>query len=157
MPPFAQSLRHAQISILKIRPVFLRLESSPSLTLAKIEHSARGSTFVQFWNVFLCDLPDCLKIDSHIIMDQNISKSRNPSPWNSRIALAHVCRDLLGSFADYLELPDHCILPVGMSHEIVIPDRYVFTDFLDGTQYVGEVKPVSFHRLTAWLATSSLM
>ncbi len=40
---FAQSLRQAQISILKIRPVFLRLKSSPSLTLAKIDHFAGGS------------------------------------------------------------------------------------------------------------------
>jgi len=41
--PFAQSLRQAQILVLKIPKVFLRLKSSPSLTLNKIEHSAKVS------------------------------------------------------------------------------------------------------------------
>ncbi len=43
MSPFAQSLRQAQISILKIHAVFLRFKFSPFLTLDKIEHFARGS------------------------------------------------------------------------------------------------------------------
>jgi hypothetical protein len=38
MSPFAQSLCQAQISILEILYIFLRLKFSPSLTLAKIEH-----------------------------------------------------------------------------------------------------------------------
>jgi len=42
-PPFAQSLRQAQILILEILHVFLWLKSSPSLTLDKIEHFETGS------------------------------------------------------------------------------------------------------------------
>ena len=40
---FPQSLRQAQISILKILNVFLRLKSSPSLTLQKMSHSRTAS------------------------------------------------------------------------------------------------------------------
>jgi len=40
---FPQSLRQAQILILKILNVFLRLKSSPSLTLQKISHSRTAS------------------------------------------------------------------------------------------------------------------
>jgi hypothetical protein len=42
-PPFAQFLRQAQILILKILNVFLRLKSSPSLTLNKIRHFSKVS------------------------------------------------------------------------------------------------------------------
>ncbi|MBE9547743.1 MAG: hypothetical protein IMF10_09680 [Proteobacteria bacterium] len=42
-PPFDQSLRQIQILILKILNVFLRLKSSSSLTLNKIEHFAKVS------------------------------------------------------------------------------------------------------------------
>lgn len=38
MPPFAQSLCQAQISILEIFHIFLRSEFSPSLILTKTEH-----------------------------------------------------------------------------------------------------------------------
>jgi hypothetical protein len=37
MPPFAQSLCQAQISILEILNIFLWLKFSPSLTLTKID------------------------------------------------------------------------------------------------------------------------
>ena len=40
---FPQSLRQAQILILEILNVFLRLKSSPSLTLQKISHSRTAS------------------------------------------------------------------------------------------------------------------
>jgi len=40
---FSQSLRQAQILALKILNVFLRLKSSPSLTLQKISHSRTAS------------------------------------------------------------------------------------------------------------------
>jgi len=40
---FPQSLRQARILILKILNVFLRLKSSPSLTLQKISHSRTAS------------------------------------------------------------------------------------------------------------------
>ena len=36
--------RQTQISILEIHPIFLRLKSSPSLTLAKIEHFSKVSS-----------------------------------------------------------------------------------------------------------------
>jgi hypothetical protein len=42
-PPFAQSLRQAQILILKILNVFLWLKFSPSLALNKIEHFSKVS------------------------------------------------------------------------------------------------------------------
>ena len=42
-PPFAQPLRQAQILILKILNVFLRLKFSPSLALNKIEHFSKVS------------------------------------------------------------------------------------------------------------------
>ena len=42
-PPFAQLLRQAQISILKIFNIFLWLKSSPSLNLNKIEHFSKVS------------------------------------------------------------------------------------------------------------------
>lgn len=43
MPPFAQFLRHAQISILEILKVFLWLKFSPSLNLNQIGHSSKSS------------------------------------------------------------------------------------------------------------------
>jgi len=43
MSPFAQSLRQAQILILEIPKVFLRLKSSPFLTLDKIERFETAS------------------------------------------------------------------------------------------------------------------
>jgi hypothetical protein len=43
MPPFAQSLCQAQISILEIFNIFLWLKFSPSLTLNKIEHFSKVS------------------------------------------------------------------------------------------------------------------
>ncbi len=42
-PLFAQSLGQAQISILEIFHIFLRLKFSPSLTLTKIEHFSKVS------------------------------------------------------------------------------------------------------------------
>ncbi len=42
-PPFAQSLRQAQILILKILNVFLWLKFSPFLVLNKIEHFGKVS------------------------------------------------------------------------------------------------------------------
>ena len=42
-PPFARLLRQAQISILEILNVFLRLKLSPSLYLAKIGRSSKVS------------------------------------------------------------------------------------------------------------------
>ena len=44
-PPFAQSRRQAQISILKIFNIFLRLKFSPSLTLGKTEHFSKVSLY----------------------------------------------------------------------------------------------------------------
>jgi hypothetical protein len=41
--PFAQSLRQTQILVLKILKVFLRLKSSPSSTLDKIERFVKVS------------------------------------------------------------------------------------------------------------------
>ena len=43
MPPFAQSLCQAQISILEIFHIFLWLKFSPSLILTKIEHFSKVS------------------------------------------------------------------------------------------------------------------
>ncbi len=43
MFPFDQSLCQAQISILEIFHIFLRLKFSPSLTLAKIEYYLKVS------------------------------------------------------------------------------------------------------------------
>ena len=43
--PFNQFLRQAQILILKIHNVFLRLKSSPSLNLNKIEHFSKVSIY----------------------------------------------------------------------------------------------------------------
>ncbi len=43
MSPFAQSLCRAQISILEIFHIFLRLKFSPSSTLVKIEHFSKVS------------------------------------------------------------------------------------------------------------------
>ncbi len=43
MPPFARSLRQAQILILEIFIIFLRLKFSPSLISNKIEHFEIGS------------------------------------------------------------------------------------------------------------------
>jgi hypothetical protein len=45
MPPFAQSLRQTQILILEILNVLLWLEFSPSLTLNKIGHFSKVSSF----------------------------------------------------------------------------------------------------------------
>ena len=42
-PPFAQSQRQAQILILEIFNIFLRLKLSPSLTLTKIGHFSKVS------------------------------------------------------------------------------------------------------------------
>jgi len=46
-PTFAQSLRQAQISILKIFNIFLWLKFSLSLTLNKIEHFSKVSFIVR--------------------------------------------------------------------------------------------------------------
>ena len=43
--PFGQSLCQTQISILDILNVCLRLKSSPSLTVTKIEHFLKGPRF----------------------------------------------------------------------------------------------------------------
>ncbi len=48
-PHFDQSPRWAQISILEIRNVFLRLKFSPALTLAKLKRFEIGS---ESWNVW---------------------------------------------------------------------------------------------------------
>jgi hypothetical protein len=45
-PHFGRSLRWAQISILEIRPVFLRLKSSPALTSAKLKRFEIGSKVI---------------------------------------------------------------------------------------------------------------
>ncbi len=45
MPPFALLLRQAQISILEILNVFVRLKLSPSLYLAKIGRSSKVSMY----------------------------------------------------------------------------------------------------------------
>jgi hypothetical protein len=45
MPLFAQFLRQAQILILKILNVFLRLKLSPSLNLNKNEHFSKVSVY----------------------------------------------------------------------------------------------------------------
>ena len=42
-PPFAQLQRQAQILILEIFNIFLRLKFSPSLNLSKIEHFSKVS------------------------------------------------------------------------------------------------------------------
>ncbi len=56
MPPFAQSLRHAQILILEILYVFLWLKFLRSLTLDKIEHFEIGS---KLWQIRAkIDLPN---------------------------------------------------------------------------------------------------
>jgi hypothetical protein len=51
MSPFAQSLCQAQISILEIFHIFLRLKFSPFLILAKIEHFSKASYKVRAGNI----------------------------------------------------------------------------------------------------------
>ena len=59
------------------------------------------------------DVPDLFQVDSRVIVDQDISKSGEATPGKAGMKRPKALRDLLGGFADDLEVANYSILDQG--------------------------------------------
>jgi hypothetical protein len=82
-------------------------------------------------------------------MYEDISETRYTAPRDIRVETPEITGNPFGRFANYLQLPNHRVLPMGLGHELIIPDGDIFTYSFNSFQYVSEVKLISFHKLTA--------
>ena len=59
----------------------------------------------EVWEFMLNDVPDNFGVDAKVLMDQDVSESRDLCPLNIRCAGTNIFGDLFRRFTDNLEIP----------------------------------------------------
>ncbi len=107
--------------------------------------------------ITLHDPPDLAEVHSRIFVDQNVPQAAETAPGNLRGPVTRLWREALRGLADDLQVPDHCILRLWVSHEGVPTVGCVRFYTPHAFQDVNKIEAVVVHSGTASATIRSRM
>src|SRR5262249_46098433 len=133
-----------------------RLYTGVLLVIVLLRQDGLNALF-QNRQLSLGDLPHRHKINTHVVVNQDVAQPGNAPPRDLRVLRPKGSGQPFGGFPNHLKLSDYGILPVRGREKAIAPDRNVGFNSLDGVQDMPEIYLIASHRLTASFSTSSRM
>ncbi len=98
--------------------------------------------FLEFRDIALSHHPDPLHVQPKIIVDQNVSKSRDAHPFHLWPARFQAIRKPLGALSEDLQVPDNGVLSRSGCPKDFWARSGIFFDSSNAFQYLAKIKSV---------------